>query len=142
MTNGIQPLGCLQGAEPVVPASARGNAATSPDCTSAEPAAAQGAMIPNPSLCIDAVLGIVIIEFHDETGKVSSTIPTATQIDAYRRTSGQTIKTATSPLTGVVAGTDATATGTIGRTATNAASTASASPSGNKPCAATAPLIA
>jgi hypothetical protein len=139
MTNGIQPLGYLQGAEPVTPASARGNAMTSPDSAPAEPASAQGVMTPNPSLRIDPALGILIIEFHDETGKVSSTIPTAVQIDAYRRTSGQTVKTATSPLTGAEAGT--TETGAIGRTVTNAASTASASPSGNNPSPATAPVI-
>ncbi len=57
-------------------------------------------MTPNPSLCIDPALGILIIEFHDDTGKVSSTIPTAAQIDTYRRTAGQTAKTTTSPLPG------------------------------------------
>jgi hypothetical protein len=63
-------------------------------------------MTPNPSLRIDPALGIVIIEFHDQPGKVSSTIPTARQIDAYRRTSGQTVKAATSPLTGAASGTE------------------------------------
>jgi hypothetical protein len=44
------------------------------------PGAVQGPLTPNPSLRIDAALGIVIIEFHDQPGQVSSTIPTTRQI--------------------------------------------------------------
>jgi hypothetical protein len=38
----------------------------------------------NPSLRLDAALGLVVIEFRDETGKLTSTIPSQRQIDAYR----------------------------------------------------------
>ena len=129
MSNGIHPLGCLQGAEPVAPVRARGNTRSSIDVASAEPASAQGPLTPNPSLRIDPTLGIVIIEFHDQPGKVSSTIPTARQIDAYRQTSGQTVKTATPPLTATASGTETTGTGALGRAGITVASVASASPS-------------
>ena len=39
----------------------------------------------NPSLRLDAALGLVVIEFHDEAGKLTSSIPSQRQIDAYRR---------------------------------------------------------
>lgn len=39
----------------------------------------------NPSLRLDAALGLVVIEFHDDSGKLTSSIPSQRQIDAYRR---------------------------------------------------------
>ena len=45
------------------------------------PRAASG----NPSLRLDPGLGLVIIEFHNATGTVTHTIPTAQQLQAYRR---------------------------------------------------------
>ena len=142
MSNGIQALGYLQGNEPVVPASARGTARSSMDVASAAPASAPGPMTPNPSLRIDPALGIVIIEFHDQPGKVSSTIPTARQIDAYRQTSGQTVKTATPPLTATASGTETTGTGALGRVGITVASVASASPSDKMVMPTATPAIA
>ena len=39
----------------------------------------------NPSTRLDADLGLVVIEFHNATGAVTSSIPTAEQLQAYRR---------------------------------------------------------
>ncbi|MGE0416995.1 MAG: hypothetical protein AB7O80_09335 [Acetobacteraceae bacterium] len=38
----------------------------------------------NPSLRLDAALGLVVIEFRDDAGALTSTIPSQRQIDAYR----------------------------------------------------------
>jgi hypothetical protein len=39
---------------------------------------------PNPSLRLDGALGMVIIEFHAESGAVTTSIPTERQLQAYR----------------------------------------------------------
>lgn len=39
----------------------------------------------NPSLRLDAALGLVVIEFHDDSGALTSSIPSERQIEAYRR---------------------------------------------------------
>ncbi|MCA3350810.1 MAG: hypothetical protein INF97_09470 [Roseomonas sp.] len=39
---------------------------------------------PNPRLRIDRDLGIVVIEFRDTVGRVSVSLPTPREIDAYR----------------------------------------------------------
>jgi hypothetical protein len=38
----------------------------------------------NPSLRLDAALGLVVIEFRDDSGALTSTIPSERQIEAYR----------------------------------------------------------
>ena len=38
----------------------------------------------NPSLRLDPALGLVVIEFHDRSGAISSSIPSPRQIEAYR----------------------------------------------------------
>jgi hypothetical protein len=38
----------------------------------------------NPNLHLDAALGLVVIEFRDESGRLTSTIPSQRQIEAYR----------------------------------------------------------
>jgi hypothetical protein len=59
----------------------------------AEPAAAQPGMpgtqaaarpLPNPTMRLDEQLGIVVLEFHNASGAVTSSIPTERQLDAYR----------------------------------------------------------
>jgi hypothetical protein len=40
---------------------------------------------PNPTLALNAALGIVVIEFRNSAGSVVSTIPTAQQIRAYKQ---------------------------------------------------------
>jgi len=39
---------------------------------------------PNPTLALNAALGLVVIEFRNNAGAVVSTIPTAQQIQAYQ----------------------------------------------------------
>jgi hypothetical protein len=39
---------------------------------------------PNPTLALNAALGLVVIEFRNSTGAVVSSIPTAQQIQAYQ----------------------------------------------------------
>lgn len=39
----------------------------------------------NPTLRLDASLGLVVIEFHDDLGKLTSSIPSQRQIEAYRQ---------------------------------------------------------
>ena len=39
---------------------------------------------PNPTLELNAALGLVVIQFHNQAGAVTSSIPTQQQIDAYR----------------------------------------------------------
>jgi hypothetical protein len=43
-----------------------------------------GPPIFNPTLHFDAALGLVVIEFRDASGQVTTTIPTQRQMDAYR----------------------------------------------------------
>ena len=38
----------------------------------------------NPSLRLDPALGLVVIEFRNDSGAVTSSIPSQRQIDAYR----------------------------------------------------------
>jgi hypothetical protein len=39
---------------------------------------------PNPTVRLDAALGVVVVAFHDAHGVVTTTIPTQQQLDAYR----------------------------------------------------------
>jgi hypothetical protein len=45
--------------------------------------------VANPSLHLDPALGLVVIEFRDEAGHVTGSIPSQRQIEAYHRASGQ-----------------------------------------------------
>ncbi len=48
------------------------------------PPAAPAVLVANPSLRFDAVSGLVVIEFHDDAGHVTTSIPTLRQLEAYR----------------------------------------------------------
>ena len=39
---------------------------------------------PNPTLRLDSSLGMVVLEFHDDAGEVTRSIPSQRQLDAYR----------------------------------------------------------
>lgn len=39
---------------------------------------------PNPTLELDAVLGLVVIQFRNDSGAVTNSIPSQQQLDAYR----------------------------------------------------------
>lgn len=43
-----------------------------------------GSALPNPTLRLDASLGIVVIEFRNNAGEVANSIPTQQQLEAYR----------------------------------------------------------
>ncbi|MBN8891101.1 MAG: hypothetical protein BGP12_21065 [Rhodospirillales bacterium 70-18] len=45
---------------------------------------ADSAGLPNPTLRLDPALGMVVIEFRDRHGAVTTSIPTQQQLDAYR----------------------------------------------------------
>jgi hypothetical protein len=38
----------------------------------------------NPSFQFDSTVGLVVIDFHDNTGRVTNSIPSQQQLDAYR----------------------------------------------------------
>lgn len=40
--------------------------------------------VPNPNLLLDPGLGVVVIEFRDQVGIVTNSIPSQRQIQAYR----------------------------------------------------------
>ena len=60
-----------------------GSATEFPEPAPAPSQVAAASLIPNPSLRIDAALGIVVIEFHGDGGKVLASIPSQQQLDAY-----------------------------------------------------------
>ena len=68
----------------VQPASVPGNAPAS-TATQAPTAPTQAPSFANPSLRLDPALGLVVIEFHNDAGSVTRSIPSQQQIDAYKR---------------------------------------------------------
>jgi hypothetical protein len=72
--------------------SSAGAPVASPDrARSSQPAAsatfkaiAPGPPPPSPTLRFDPSLGILVIEFHNDAGQVSNSIPTQRQLEAYR----------------------------------------------------------
>jgi len=63
---------------PVADASAKTANSTAPIPVISSPGS------PNPTLRLDAALGLVVIEFLGKTGAVTSSIPTQQQLQAYR----------------------------------------------------------
>jgi hypothetical protein len=122
MSNAIAPLAGLQNADPVALAGVRAGVNSGGDAATVEPAAAQALPRANPVFHIDDALGLLVIEFRDGTGKVTSTIPTSQQLDAYRRSSGQATGIPSPPATAT--GSATVTTGTIARAVTNVASAA------------------
>lgn len=48
------------------------------------PPAQSASPMPNPQLRLDPVLGLVVIEFRDSSGTVTTSIPSQRQLNAYR----------------------------------------------------------
>ena len=48
------------------------------------PPTAPAVMVANPTLRFDAASGLVVIEYHDADGHVTTSIPTLRQLEAYR----------------------------------------------------------
>ncbi len=67
------------GAAPVAvePASAARSAAPAAEAASTQ-------ALPNPTMRLDPALGLVVIEFHNQAGGVTASIPGQRQLDAYR----------------------------------------------------------
>lgn len=67
---------------------AAGQAHATPTQTSQTPAATQTAkpipLFVNPSFSFDPTVGIVVIDFHDDKGTVTSSIPSQRLLEAYR----------------------------------------------------------
>jgi hypothetical protein len=63
-------------------------AATPSPAPSASPSSASATqasqVFVNPSFQFDPSVGLLVIEFHDDTGKLTSSIPSQRQLDAYR----------------------------------------------------------
>jgi hypothetical protein len=64
---------------------------TAPSRTDEVPAQAQAAptakpvpLFVNPSFQFDPTVGIVVIDFHNDTGAVTNSIPSQRQLEAYR----------------------------------------------------------
>jgi hypothetical protein len=55
-----------------------------PAQTPATPAAKPVPLFVNPSFQFDPTIGIVVIDFHDNAGKVTNSIPSQRQLEAYR----------------------------------------------------------
>lgn len=50
----------------------------------AEPVPAAASPYVNPTLRLDGELGLVVMEFRDDSGSLTTTIPSERQIEAYR----------------------------------------------------------
>jgi hypothetical protein len=46
--------------------------------------AAPTILVANPTLRFDVASGLVVIEFHDEAGAITTSVPTLRQLEAYR----------------------------------------------------------
>ena len=75
--------------QPIQPAGAEPQSATWPatgpaDAPAVPASTAVGGSRANPSMRIDAALGLVVLEFRDAGGRVTASLPDARQLDAYR----------------------------------------------------------
>jgi hypothetical protein len=87
MTSVLQPLASLPAVEPAA-TGARGVGAGADSAVAlAGPVGTQPPTL-NPALCIDAALGVVVMQFYDDRGDVTASIPTARQLQAYRVAGG------------------------------------------------------
>ncbi|HVC61420.1 MAG TPA: hypothetical protein VND19_13795 [Acetobacteraceae bacterium] len=50
----------------------------------APPAAPTPVLVANPTLRFDVASGLVVIEFHDQAGAITTSVPTLRQLEAYR----------------------------------------------------------
>ena len=65
-------------------ASSRSGTSAQPSVAPAAPAAKPVPLFVNPSFEFDPTVGIVVIDFHNETGAVTNSIPSQRQLEAYR----------------------------------------------------------
>ena len=67
-----------------VPRPSSGSVVAARPAGSAPPAASPEVGPPNPRMRIDRDLGMVVIEFRDSVGRVSMSLPTTRELEAYR----------------------------------------------------------
>jgi hypothetical protein len=70
-----------------IPAVQPASSTSNPPAPAVTPVAATPAPVQsftNPSLRLDAGLGLVVIEFHNDAGAVTRSIPSQQQLEAYR----------------------------------------------------------
>ncbi len=74
--------------QPGLPLSGSGGSTAPSQSTepTAKPAVAKPVvpLFVNPSFQFDSTVGLVVIDFHDHTGRVTNSIPSQQQLDAYR----------------------------------------------------------
>jgi len=56
----------------------------SPPAQAASPAAKPVPLFTNPSSQFDPTVGLVVLDFHNDSGTVTSSIPSERQLEAYR----------------------------------------------------------
>jgi hypothetical protein len=76
----VQPVSAVRSGSDVV-----GNARASPISTPSHAQLAPSSHLPNPNLRLDATLGLVVIEFRNERGAITESIPSERQLEAYQR---------------------------------------------------------
>jgi hypothetical protein len=70
---------------PIAPAAPEPAAArAAPSVPSAPEPAGSAEALPNPTMRLDPALGLVVIEFHNSTGGITTSIPGQQQLNAYR----------------------------------------------------------
>jgi hypothetical protein len=70
----------------VAPTESAGQTRVAADTAAVEPRQAAASSVgPNPSLQLDPALGLVVIEFRNEAGVVTTSIPSQSQLLAYQR---------------------------------------------------------
>jgi len=81
----IQPVSSLPaGSEATAEAKAQGSShASFPSPTVEQPSTMPA--LANPSLRLDPALGLVVLEFHSDSGAVTTSIPSELQLEAYQR---------------------------------------------------------
>jgi hypothetical protein len=79
--SGVLPI---QAAATVRSGSDNAGEAQAPESVSPAPALSASVIV-NPTLRLDAGLGLVVIEFRNDTGDVTTSIPSQRQIEAYQR---------------------------------------------------------
>jgi hypothetical protein len=60
---------------------------------------------PSPTLRFDPAAGVLVIEFHNDAGEITNSIPTQQQLLAYRSHAGSEAPPATPPVLAETAGT-------------------------------------
>jgi hypothetical protein len=72
--------------QPGLPLSGSGDstAPTRNAAATSVPAAKPVPLFVNPSFQYDSTVGLVVIDFHNTTGRVTNSIPSQHQLDAYR----------------------------------------------------------